>query len=65
MRTSEDAPGLMDVISISRDTLQILYLDIMIVVLCTNGFYCTFIPGRCINHLCLSLSFFFTEIFLI
>lgn len=39
-RTKEVAPGLVDVSSISRDTLKIRYLDIMIVVLCTSGFYC-------------------------
>lgn len=46
MRTSEDAPGLMDVISISRDTLKILYLDIMVVVLWTSGFCCTCVHPR-------------------
>lgn len=46
MRTSEDAPELMDVISISRDILKTLYLYIMVVVLCTRGFCCTCVHPR-------------------
>lgn len=55
MRTSEDAPGLMDVISISRDTLEILYLGIMIVVLWISGFYCTCVHSRKMHHSSLPL----------